>query len=104
MQQTQIRNNQGKSFGVRGGLSLSSASLLDHGSDSLGGLSAIADPLFNLLQVKGVVLTLSHGVVCTHLFNEVAIAANTAVNDNNLVIRTVLRPLTVETNCYHIVK
>ena len=85
------------------GLGLSSASLLNHGSDGLGRLSAVADPLVNLLEVDGVVNTFSHGVVGTHLVNEVAIAASAAVNDNDFVVRTVLGPLAVETNCYHIV-
>ena len=81
---------------------LSGANLLDDGGHSLGGLGAIGDPLIHALEVQRVVFALSHGVVSTHLLDEITIAASAAVNDNDFVVRTVLGPLTVKTDCYHI--
>ncbi len=80
---------------------LGSTSLLDDGGDGFGRLGAVLHPLVDFFEVKGVVHAFSHGVVGAHLLDEVAIAAITAVNDDDLVVRTILGALTVQTNCYH---
>ena len=78
-----------------------SASFFDDVADGIRRLGPLGDPVFGLVDIKREVHTILHGIVGSNLLDVAAITALTAVDSNDLVERTILGALAVESESKH---
>lgn len=77
------------------------ASLFDDVAHGIGWLSSFGDPVVSFFHIEGEVDTVFHGVIATDLLDITSVAAFAAVNGNDLVKRTILGALAVESESKH---